>query len=148
MFGGLSDYKILNSIEKYDLITDTWISLYFKLPVPLAKLATCPLGGKSILIMGGMSADYEPNSNVYQLDLNLSKFLNKRPMKFERLFEGGQGVFTAANGSVYVLNGCLDSNECERYRPSKDQWDLMPSYSSVSGGASLNGYIGACIIEE
>jgi N-acetylneuraminic acid mutarotase len=66
VFGGLSDYQILNSIEKYDIITDTWISLYFKLPVPLAKLATAPLlGGKSILIMGGMSADYEPNSNVY-----------------------------------------------------------------------------------
>lgn len=37
LFGGLSDYKILNSIEKYDIITDIWISLYFKLPFPLAK---------------------------------------------------------------------------------------------------------------
>ena len=38
VFGGLSDYSILNTIEKYDTITDTWISLYFKMPMPLAKL--------------------------------------------------------------------------------------------------------------
>ena len=37
LFGGLSDYKILNTIEKYDIVTDIWISLYFKLPFPLAK---------------------------------------------------------------------------------------------------------------
>ena len=43
IFGGLSDYQILNTIEKYDIITDTWISLYFKLPTPLAKLASVSL---------------------------------------------------------------------------------------------------------
>ena len=95
-----------------------------------------------------MSADYEPNANVYQLELNLSKFLNKRSMKYERLFEGGQGAFRAANGSIFVLNGSLDSHECERYRPSKDQWDLIPSYSTVTGGTTLNGFIGACIPEK
>lgn len=43
LFGGLSDYLMLNSIEKYDVITDTWISLYFKLPTPLAKHASVSL---------------------------------------------------------------------------------------------------------
>lgn len=38
MFGGLHDYQVLNNIEKYDVITDTWVSLYYKLPLPLAKL--------------------------------------------------------------------------------------------------------------
>lgn len=37
-FGGLHDYQVLNNIEKYDIITDTWVSLYYKLPIPLAKL--------------------------------------------------------------------------------------------------------------
>lgn len=65
VFGGISDYQILNSMEKYDVITDTWISLYFKLPMPLAKLASVSLGPKHILIIGGMSADYEPSSKVW-----------------------------------------------------------------------------------
>jgi hypothetical protein len=56
---------MLNSLEKYDLITDTWISLYFKLPMPLAKLAAIPTSNKHVLIVGGMSADYEPTSKVY-----------------------------------------------------------------------------------
>jgi N-acetylneuraminic acid mutarotase len=96
IFGGLSDYQILNTIEKYDIITDTWISLYFKLPMPLAKLASVSLvGEKQILLMGGMSADYEPTNKVYHLDLNFSKFVNKKDMKYERLFEGGAGAFRA-----------------------------------------------------
>lgn len=65
LFGGLSDYQLLNSIEKYDVITDTWISLYFKLPMPLAKLSAVTISNKLILIMGGMSADYEPTRNVF-----------------------------------------------------------------------------------
>ena len=59
----MSDYQILNSIEKYDVVTDTWISLYFKLPMPLAKLASVALGSKHILIIGGMSADFEEASS-------------------------------------------------------------------------------------
>ena len=65
---------IMNSIEKYDLITDTWISLYFKLPMPLARLAACPLSNKNVLIIGGMSADFEAQRKVYNLDLTLAKF--------------------------------------------------------------------------
>ena len=65
----MSDFLILNTIEKYDIVTDTWISLYFKLPMPLAKLASVTLGNRNILIMGGMSADFEPSSKVWSLDI-------------------------------------------------------------------------------
>lgn len=75
VFGGLSDYNILNSIEKYDTITDTWISLYFKMPMPLAKLGTCSMPDKkTIFIFGGMSADYEPCHHVFKLDLAMATF--------------------------------------------------------------------------
>lgn len=38
LFGGFHDYDVLQSIEKYDTIIDNWVTLYVKLPVPLAKL--------------------------------------------------------------------------------------------------------------
>ena len=80
----------MNTIEKYDVITDTWISLYFKLPVPLAKLGSCALGdNKTILIFGGMSADFEPTNKMYKLDLTMATFTKKMPMRYERVFEGG-----------------------------------------------------------
>lgn len=65
IFGGISDYKVLNSIEKYDAVTDTWISLYFKIPMPLAKHAVVSINNKQILIIGGMSADFEPSNKVW-----------------------------------------------------------------------------------
>ena len=80
VFGGMSDYMILNTIEKYDIITDTWISVYFKLPIPLARLAATAISSKVILIMGVMSADFEPQRKNFSLDLPLAKFMEKRPM--------------------------------------------------------------------
>lgn len=149
LFGGLSDYQILNSIEKYDIITDTWISLYFKLPMPLAKLASVSLvDQKGILILGGMSADFEPTNQVWRLDLMMATFTRKAPMRYDRLIEGGQGAFRASNGNVFVLNGCLDDLECERYKPSRDVWELVPSYRAATDNESLNAYIGAIVIHR
>ena len=47
------------------------------------------ISNKLILILGGMSADYEPSRKVWQLDVTLAKFYDKSDMKYERLFEGG-----------------------------------------------------------
>ena len=45
------------------------MSLYYKLPIPLAKLGAVPIDNKTILIAGGITADYEASSSVYTLDL-------------------------------------------------------------------------------
>lgn len=66
-------------------------------------------------------------------------------MNYERLIEGGPGAFKASNGNIYVLNGCLDDTECERYKPNKDMWELVPSFSSVTYDESLNPYVGVII---
>jgi len=34
----MHDFTVLQTIEKYDTIGDTWTSLFFSLPLPLAKL--------------------------------------------------------------------------------------------------------------
>ena len=60
MFGGLHDFNVLQTIEKYDTIADSWVALFFKLPVPLAKLGVCVVDNRSVLICGGMSSDFEP----------------------------------------------------------------------------------------
>jgi hypothetical protein len=41
LFGGFHDYEVLASIEKFDSVLDNWLTLYVKLPVPLAKLGVC-----------------------------------------------------------------------------------------------------------
>lgn len=102
------------------MITDTWISLYFKMPMPLAKLGACANSSKEIYLFGGMSADFEPTNKVYKLDLSLATFTQRMPMRFERIFEGGGSAFKSANSYIYLLNGTLTEGECEKYIPKKD----------------------------
>ena len=125
-FGGFHDYAILSNVEKYDAITDIWISLYFKLPTPLAKLAAIPIDKRNILILGGMSSDYEPTDTVYNLDVTSAKFIKKAPMRAERLMDGG--AFLASDRNVYVLNGCYSDFVSEKYNIVNNRWELIPSH--------------------
>ena len=70
VFGGMHDLQILSTIEKYDTITDTWITVFFTLPKPLAKMGASLIDRKSILICGGMSSDFEAKKDVFSFDLN------------------------------------------------------------------------------
>ena len=36
----MHDYTVLDSVEKFDTIADTWTVMFFRLPTPLAKLGT------------------------------------------------------------------------------------------------------------
>ena len=77
----------MSNIEKYDVVTDTWISLYYKLPVPLSKLGAIALDKRNILIMGGLSGDYEPSSKVFNLDIHSAKFVKRASMRCEDLYK-------------------------------------------------------------
>ena len=85
VMGGLHDYTVIQTIEKYDSVSDAWLSVYFKLPVPLAKHGMVVVDNKSILICGGMSADFEPTRTTYSLDLATVKWIKKSPMTHARL---------------------------------------------------------------
>ena len=65
----MHDYTVLQSIEKYDSLNDSWVKMYFKLPKPLAKLGTCLLNDSTIYIAGGMSKDFDPTPDCWTLDL-------------------------------------------------------------------------------
>ena len=95
-----------------------------------------------------MSADFEPSNKVWSLDLTLAKFTPKAPMKCERLMNGGEGAFYASNQNVYLLNGAMENFECEKYRPARDAWELVPSYSVVSKKEQINSWFGCLLREE
>ena len=70
VFGGMHDYTILKTVEKYDTLADTWTVMYFSLPKPLAKMGSCLIADNSILIVGGMTADFTPINETWRLDLD------------------------------------------------------------------------------
>jgi len=102
IFGGLHDYQVLNNIEKYDVITDTWVSLYYKLPIPLAKFGSCAIDKNTIMIAGGITADFELSSSSYSLDLKTIKWNMKQSMKTAKLLSSG---LFYSSGWVYTIGG-------------------------------------------
>ena len=64
VFGGLNDFKMLKSFEKYDDIVNSWTSILLELPTPLAKMGVVPLAEAGnyekteIMILGGMKQDF------------------------------------------------------------------------------------------
>lgn len=137
IMGGMHDFNILQTIEKYDSVSDAWLSVYFKLPIPLAKHGATVVDNKSILICGGMSTDCEPLRNVYSLDLSTIKWTKKSYMNHPKLIN--QGLFFS-NGYVFAIGGNSEGI-CERYNVDTDRWQRIPSYSGkLEGEASLFAY--------
>lgn len=116
--GGLHDYSVIQTIEKYDSISDAWLSVYFKLPIPLAKHGAVVVDNKSILICGGMSSDFEPTKTSYSLNLSNIKWGKKAPMTHPRLTS--TGLFYT-NGFVFAIGGNSEAI-CERYNVDTDTW--------------------------
>ena len=107
VFGGMQDYNILESVEKYDSISDTWSIMYFSLPKPLAKLGICLLTDDTILIVGGMSKDFEPSNETYLLTFSTMQWIKKQSLSAPRLTSSG--LFCTEdfydNKFVYAIGG-------------------------------------------
>jgi N-acetylneuraminic acid mutarotase len=105
MFGGLHDFTVLQTIEKYDTIADSWVSVYFKLPVPLAKHGATMIDNRSVLICGGMSSDFEATKDCHLLDMQTIKWSKKSSMIQPKLVFSG---LFYSNGFTFAIGGNND----------------------------------------
>lgn len=105
VFGGMNDYTVLQSIEKYDTLNDNWVKMYFKLPKPIAKLGSCLLNDSTIFIAGGMSKDFEPTADCWQLDLKSLQWTEKMSLFAPRLTSSGLIFSQGEYPYVYAIGG-------------------------------------------
>ena len=125
----MQDYNILDTIDKYDSISDSWTLMYFRLPKPLAKLGAVLLHDEAILIAGGMSKDYEPSGETYELCLITLEWTQRESMFDPRLPSSGL-VFSQdsrQNSYVYAIGG-NKTQRCERYIVNDQVWEQIPSF--------------------
>ena len=135
----MQDYSILDTIEKYDTIADTWTIMYFKLPKPLAKLGSCLVNDESIMIAGGMSKDFDPSKETYMLNLTNLEWTQKASMCDPRLPSSGLIFSEDLNEIkfVYAIGG-NKTRKCERYNVDEEKWELIPSFEpKVTGEDNL-----------
>lgn len=141
IFGGMHDFNILQTIEKYDTIADTWVTVYFMLPRPLAKLGACLIDREAIFICGGMSSDFEARKEVYTFSLEHTTWKRKSDLPIAKLVSTGCG-YSSRNpgGHIYVIGGTIDQS-CERYSVAEDKWKEIPSYKKLTAiGNGLFSY--------
>mmetsp|Transcript_42495 Transcript_42495/g.40743 ORF Transcript_42495/g.40743 Transcript_42495/m.40743 type:complete len:662 (+) Transcript_42495:374-2359(+) len=132
VFGGLHDLQVLSTIEKYDSVCDSWVSVYFKLPIPLAKHGAAVIDNHSVLICGGMSSEMDhPVHDVYCLDLQKIKWSKRASMLSGRIIP--RGGLAYSNGFVFAFGGNPDGI-CERYNFARNKWQKIPSYAGKING--------------
>lgn len=136
-FGGMHDYTVLQSIEKYDSLNDNWIKMYFKLPKPIAKLGSCLLNDSTIFIAGGMSKDFDPSAECWILNLNTLQWTEKVSMYAPRLTSSGLIFSQGEYPYVYAVGG-NKSRTCERYSVFDEMWEVIPSFKEKTE-QDLNG---------
>jgi N-acetylneuraminic acid mutarotase len=106
VFGGMHDFTVLQTIEKYDTSTDSWQTLFFSLPLPLAKLGAVLVDRASILICGGMSSDFEAKKECFSFELNTTKWMQAADLSCPKL--PFSGLISTVTGYVISIGGTLD----------------------------------------
>jgi N-acetylneuraminic acid mutarotase len=85
----MHDYNVLSTIEKYDTISDTWVTVYFVLPRPLAKMGICLVEREAFFILGGMSSDFEARKETYSFSLETTQWKKHSDMSVPKLVSSG-----------------------------------------------------------
>jgi N-acetylneuraminic acid mutarotase len=130
--------NVLNTLAKYDPVTDTWTT---KTSMPTARtyLGMVSINGK-IYAIGGLNNS--PLNTLEEYDPVTDTWITKASMPTARY---GLGVATV-NGKIYAIGGLNNSplNTVEEYDPVADTWTTkasMPIARYSLGVATVNGKI-------
>ena len=131
VFGGYDNKNILSSIEKYEPITDIWITYHIKLPMKIAELGIININNKYIFILGGIDENKNLLDNVYigRLDHNFVNYSWREGPKLICPRNVGNNVFYW-NNYIYVIGGSSEG-VCEKYNLLKQKWEMIKSYLNV-----------------
>lgn len=131
VFGGYDNKNILSSIEKYEPITDIWITYHIKLPIKIAELGVININNKYIFILGGIDENKNLLDNVYigRLDHNFINYSWREGPKLICPRKTGNNAFYW-NNSIYVVGGSREGI-CEKFNLFKQKWEMIKSYLSI-----------------
>ena len=139
-FGGYNDSTLLDTIEKYDAILDTWIEISVTLPFKIAKLGAAELiPDESILLWGGQYHDETALSNtntVYKFDLKQEKLYKMISMNQKRTLPS---LIPAIDNQIFAFGGWGD-HTCEKYDKVSNKWVDISSYTSIAPNYDLSDF--------
>jgi len=150
-FGGAdTELKVVDTVDVYDIASDTWQAKIAKLPFPAAGMSAATYGDK-IYLFGGCS---KPQlfirstyyyKNVYEFDPVKLTFTPKADMPIAR----SMSVASVVNNKIVVIGGVESTGAtmCASMSPPDNTWQTntdMPSKRGGHGGTALGDNI--CIV--
>ena len=116
MFGGYQS-AVNDSIEQYNVLTDTWLVLDVNMPERLWQHGCCPLSQRHVLVFGGEGSVEAPNLRSIIFDTQTNEFHSEAalPETNAWLFfwlmpvRVGQNMY-AMNKEQTVLEYSIDQN--------------------------------------
>jgi N-acetylneuraminic acid mutarotase len=99
--------SILNSVEVYDISTDTWTPSSYVFPVA-SKFGGTAVGTTGVIfVIGGQVNDPEPDykANAYSFDPAAPGWANRPPMAIGR---AALAAATGPDGLIYAIGGMVD----------------------------------------
>jgi hypothetical protein len=131
VFGGYDNENILSSIEKYEPITNIWITYHIKLPLKVAELGVINYNNKYIFLLGGIDENKNLLDSVYigRLDHNFVKYSWREGPKLICPRNTNNNCFYL-NNYIYVFGGSSEGI-CERYNFIKQKWEMIKSYLTI-----------------
>jgi N-acetylneuraminic acid mutarotase len=144
-FGGsnLND-EVRDTIDVYDIATDTWTAAIARLPRPVCGLSAATLGEMIYLFGGATSTDpYTPQdyvANCYAFDPTTLSITSVAAMPIARFKTNAVPI---ENG-ILVLGGisATAAANAQIYRPATDSWEMLePVFweRRFWGGAEIDG---------
>lgn len=140
IFGGSTDpFAVLDSVECYDVRTNTWMDL-LPLPQPIHS-HSATVFKDVIYVCGGVDANRQPLSNLHMYDPTSQQWQSKSPMQVARRLH----VMVTKGELIYVLGGIGSHSfhqqtqiPIESYDPATDQWTV---HSSTLAGRSIGHFL-------
>ena len=138
--------EILNTLEVYDPVSDTWQTLP-PMPTPRDHLTAAVLNGR-LYVIGGRQGGIGSSMTVNEMyDPKKQRWITKAPMPSKR-----SGIAAAVFGrQIYIFGGegkketeYITFNATESYNPDTDQWTTHAPMANARhglGAAAFDGRI-------
>ncbi len=139
--GPCSGGPYLQTVEKYDIDTNTW-SPVAQLPTPRSDLAAVAHGGKIFIFGGCSSTGVTGEVDMYDPQTNTWTTTGLMPMSTARAsFVAGH-----SGGKVYAIGGTIDgvslSNANEVYDIASNSWSNNTAMTAARQEAGVNSHGG------
>ncbi len=129
VIGGSTFSVALNTVRRYDVANNVWLSDAPRLPQPRSYGAAGLISGDRIIFSNGCNSCYSGLNTTWTYTIGSNAWVQVRGSNYSSYGMAGRvgpdGYFYLAGGTVPINGNEGASDHIERYDPATDRWETM-----------------------